>query len=123
MGALVIFSIDVQRLAGFYEAVPRAHPLLEPSGDIRLVNDHDEILIHSIPTKIAQTIEISSPPAPRESTPIKPVFTVDSLAAALLSVLATGGSVTDRTFTLDGLTRHDVLDPDGNIIQLRSHTP
>jgi len=27
--------------------------------------------------------------------------------------------VTAFQFTADGLTRHDVLDPDGNVIQLR----
>jgi hypothetical protein len=27
--------------------------------------------------------------------------------------------VTDFHFVLDGLARHDVLDPDGNVIQLR----
>jgi predicted enzyme related to lactoylglutathione lyase len=123
MAALVIFTVDVRRLAGFYEAVLGAEPLGEPSGDIRLVNDRDEVLIHSIPQKMAKTIEITTPPTPREATPIKPVFTIDSLEAALLRVAATGGTVTDRTFTMGGLTRHDVLDPDGNVIQLRATAP
>jgi predicted enzyme related to lactoylglutathione lyase len=48
------------------------------------------------------------------------VFDVDSLRAALEAVERNGGVVTGRTFSIDGLTRHDVLDPDGNIIQLRS---
>jgi predicted enzyme related to lactoylglutathione lyase len=120
VSALVVFSIDVPRLAAFYERVLGAKPVDESSGDIRLANDRDEVLIHSIPKRVAEHIEVSSPPAPREAAPFKPVFDVVSLAGALVSVEATGGVVTSRTFTLGGLTRHDVLDPDGNVIQLRS---
>jgi len=118
MGSFGVFSADVRRLAAFYEVVLTAKRLQEPSGDIRLVNDRDEVLVQ-IPEKIAQDIEINTPPAPRDSSPIKPVFDVASLEEAMDGVAATGGVVTDRTFSLDGLTRHDVLDPDGNVIQLR----
>jgi hypothetical protein len=31
-----------------------------------------------------------------------------------------GGIVTGRSFTLDGLTRQDIADPEGNVVQLRS---
>jgi hypothetical protein len=120
MSALVVFSVDVGRLAAFYEAILEARPLVESSGDIRLVSDQEEVLIHSIPARIARTIEIISPPEPRDTSPIKPVFDVGSLESALEAVRATGGVVTDRQFSLEGLTRHDVLDPDGNVIQLRS---
>jgi predicted enzyme related to lactoylglutathione lyase len=119
MSSLVVFSKNVRRLAVFYETVLGAEPLDESSGDIRLKNEQDEVLIHSIPKNIAKGIEITSPPAPRENSPLKPVFDVVSLERALGSVEAAGGVVTGRGFSLDGLTRRDVLDPDGNVIQLR----
>ena len=119
MSSLVIFTVNVGRLASFYEAVLDARPLVEASGDIRFVGGSGEVFIHSIPKKIARTIEISSPPKARDGFPIKPVFDVDSLESMLEMVRATGGVVTDFQFTLDGLTRRDVLDPDGNVIQLR----
>jgi predicted enzyme related to lactoylglutathione lyase len=122
MSSLVIFSPDVQRLATFYEVVLGARPLREASGDIRVVSDRDEVLVHSIPRRAARDIEITNPPAPRENAPIKPIFEVDSLAVALDGVRATGGVVTDRTFRIEGLVRHDVFDPDGNVVQLRSRT-
>ena len=50
------------------------------------------------------------------------MFDVESLEAALEQVEAKGGVVTAMTFSIDGLTRHDVLDPDGNVIQLRGRT-
>jgi hypothetical protein len=120
MSSLVVFTRNIQGLAVFYGTVLGAKPLSEPSGDIRLINDRDEVLIHSIPKKITKEIEITSPPTPRENSSLKPVFDVASLETALDSVEATGGIVTSRTFSVDGLTRRDVVDPDGNVIQLRS---
>ncbi|HEY3843606.1 MAG TPA: hypothetical protein VGL48_10185 [Acidimicrobiales bacterium] len=64
MSALVIFSPNVQRLAGFYELVLEAQSIVESSGDVRLRNDLDEVLIHSIPGTRAAQIEIRVPPAP-----------------------------------------------------------
>lgn len=123
MGSLVVFSVDVARCAAFYEKVLGFRSKPEATGDIRLIGDGEEVLVHSIPEGIAKKIEISVPPSPREDTALKPVFNVASLDGALDQVRTTGGVVTDRTFTLEGLTRHDVLDPDGNVIQLRSRLP
>jgi predicted enzyme related to lactoylglutathione lyase len=50
------------------------------------------------------------------------VFDVESLEAALKQVKAKGGVDTGRAFSIDGLTRNDVIDPDGNVIQLRSRS-
>ena len=122
MSSLVVFSVDVRRLAVFYEAVLGTKPNHEPSGDIRLLGDRQEVLVHSVPAKIAKTIEVRTPPEPREGSAIKPVFDVESLEAALEQVKAKGGVVTGRAFSIDGLTRHDVIDPDGNVIQLRSQS-
>jgi len=119
MSSLVIFSINVRRLAAFYETVLGAEPLEESSGDIRLINERDEVLIHSIPEKFSKDVAITSPPEPRDRSPLKPVFDVASLDRSLSGVEATGGVVTSRGFSLGGLTRRDVVDPDGNVIQLR----
>jgi predicted enzyme related to lactoylglutathione lyase len=123
MSSLVIFAVNVKAVADFYEAV-LGLPLLPKPGDskrdLRLGNDREEILIHSIPPQISQTIVLESPPIPREESAMKPIFDVKELSTALEQVSLKGGVVTERTFTLDGLIRHDVVDPEGNIVQLRS---
>ena len=108
MSGLVIFSPGVDRLANFYEAVLEAERSPEASGDVRLFTQRDEVLIHSIPNKVADQIMISSPPEPRDSSPVKPVFDVGSLESALEAGRSAGGVVTSRTFTFAGITRHDV---------------
>jgi predicted enzyme related to lactoylglutathione lyase len=123
MGNLVIFAVNVKALASFYEAVLGVSPAPKPGDtkkDIRLGGKGIELLIHSIPPRISKTIVIKSPPAPRDIAAMKPVFDVKSLSKAEEQVTLRGGVVTKVTFTLDGLTRRDVLDPEGNVIQLRS---
>jgi len=123
MDTLVIFAVKVKALASFYEAVLGLSPTPRPSDnkkDIRLGGKGLELLIHSIPPRIAKTIVIKSPPAPRDIAAMKPVFDVKSLSKSEEQVTLRGGVVTKVTFTLDGLTRRDVLDPEGNVIQLRS---
>jgi predicted enzyme related to lactoylglutathione lyase len=123
MNALVIFAVNVKALASFYEAVLGISPTPKPGDnkkDIRLGGKGIELLIHSIPPRIAKTIVINSPPAPRDIAAMKPVFDVKSLSQAEEQVTLRGGVVTKVTFTIDGLTRRDVLDPEGNVIQLRS---
>jgi predicted enzyme related to lactoylglutathione lyase len=78
-----------------------------------------------VTSKKAETsgdVRLFTPPSPRDDAALKPVFEVRSLSSALQDVAANGGVVTNRTFRFDGVTRHDVLDPDGNVIQLRCPT-
>ena len=123
MGALVIFAVNVKTLASFYEAVLVLSPAPQSGDtkkDIRLGGKGVELLIHSIPPRISKTIVLKSPPAPRDIAAIKPVFDVKSLSKAEEQVDLLGGVVTKVTFTLNGMTRRDVVDPEGNVIQLRS---
>ena len=123
MGTLVIFAVNVKALASFYAAVLEISPTPKPGDtkkDIRLGGKGIELLIHSIPPRIAKTIVIKSPPVSRDIAAMKPVFDVKSLSKAEEQVTLRGGVVTKVTFTIDGLIRRDVLDPEGNVIQLRS---
>jgi predicted enzyme related to lactoylglutathione lyase len=123
MSALVIFAVNVKTLASFYEAVLGLSPAPQPGDtkkDVRLGGKGLELLIHSIPPRISKTIVIKSPPVPRDIAAMKPVFDVKSLSKAEEQVTLRGGVVTKVTFTLNGLTRRDVVDPEGNVIQLRS---
>lgn len=93
MGSLVVFSPDVRRSAAFCSVVLGAEAMPEPSGDIRVVSDREEVSIHSMSVKSAADIETSTPPVPREGAAIKPVFDVESLERALDAVRETGGGV------------------------------
>jgi predicted enzyme related to lactoylglutathione lyase len=120
MGSLVIFSVDVARLAAFYTAVLGVTSEHDDWGGIRLIGDGVEIYVHPVPPEIAESIVIQSPPEPLEGAAIKPVFDVRSIDRAVDTALARGGVDMERAFSIDDLTMHDLLDPDGNVIQLRA---
>lgn len=109
-------------MSEFYRSVLGVTAIEKTSGDVRLFRDGDEVLIHSVTKDRAKKIKVSAPPEPREDAAIKPIFDVESLEVALEAVEAKGGVITHHTFTLNGLVRRDVLDPDGNVIQLRCRT-
>jgi predicted enzyme related to lactoylglutathione lyase len=119
MASLVVFSPNVDRMSEFYRSVLGVTSIERTSGDVRLFREGDEVLIHSVSQHVAEKMKVNVPPEPRESAAIKPIFDVESLELALEAVEANGGVTTHHTFTLNGLVRRDVLDPDGNVIQLR----
>jgi predicted enzyme related to lactoylglutathione lyase len=121
VSAFVIFSTNVPRLASFYETLLEATAAEEPTGDIRLKSENGEVLVHSVTKAFAKMIEVKSPPEPRERAVVKVVFDVEDMEVSLARVVEHGGVLTGRGFVLSGLERRDVLDPDGNVIQLRSY--
>ncbi|MDQ8036182.1 MAG: VOC family protein [Pedobacter sp.] len=117
----VIFSKDINVLARFYEnllVLTRTHA--EPD-HIVLESAHLQLVIHGIPTHIARSIHISSPPARREDTPIKLFFPVESLAAARKAAALLGGELNAaaKEWEARGFRACDGHDPEGNVFQLR----
>ena len=90
-------------------------------GLIVLESPMQQLVIHGIPKKIAQSITISSPPRPRSDTAVKLVFPVDSIAQARIRAGELGGGIHPATkeFVARGFRACDGFDPEGNVIQLR----
>ncbi len=118
MGAVVIFTSNVVRVADFYANVLGATDRIDESSHVRLFSDTEEVVVHAMGR--APTAAATDVPEDRSDVAIKPVFEVAVLDDALEAVRAWGGFITDRRFEVDGLVRHDVCDPDGNVIQLRA---
>jgi len=118
---LVVFAKSVKKLSAFYartlglEVVEsdRSHQLLRGNGY--------EVVVHSIPAKIAREIPIAKPPVPREDTAMKPSFVVPDLQALRLAVVATGGWLkpAEMAWTIRGHQVLDGCDPEGNILQFK----
>ncbi|MBL8308607.1 MAG: hypothetical protein JNM33_18070 [Rubrivivax sp.] len=119
--SLVLFAKDKKRLSAFYQqvlglavaATDRHHDLLQGRGI--------ELVIHAIPPKYAAEIVIAKPPAPREDTPMKPVFRVRSLATVRRHIEAHGGFLkpAEQAWDIRGHTVLDGWDPEGNVLQFR----
>lgn len=117
----VLYVKDLDRLARFYAALGGG--ILDQSeGEFAILRSGEaELIIVQAPTHVAARIVVEDPPVARSETPIKPVIGVPSLAAALAAVAEFGGAQGAEPWRFRGHLIQDIIDPEGNIIQL--HQP
>lgn len=119
---IAVYAKDLAVVARFYAAVAALGVVEEADGHVALASDVLELVVVRIPAELAEEISISSPPARREETPIKPLLPVVGIAAARELAAALGGVVDgpEREWTWNGATVVDGHDPEGNVFQLRA---
>jgi predicted enzyme related to lactoylglutathione lyase len=80
-----------------------------------------QVVIVRIPQRLADEIDLSTPPLPREETPIKLVFAVDDIAGARRRAAERGGVINavDREWEFEDVRVCDGCDPEGNVFQIR----
>lgn len=119
--SLVIYARDKPRVSAFYRATLGLRAEEEqPSHDL-LVGDGVELVVHAIPPRYSAGIVITTPPALREDTPLKPSFVVADLAAVRAAAERTGGGLNPpaQAWAWRGQTVLDGWDPEGNVLQFR----
>ena len=117
----MVFAKDKGRVSAFYrlalglEAVEskKSHDLLKGQGI--------ELVIHAIPNGIAAGIEISAPPAVRDTAVFKPAFVVADLEAVRQVAERTGGGLkpSEAAWSIRGAKVLDGWDPEGNVVQFK----
>jgi len=122
MSAAVLYARHLKAQVEFYESLGLVVDEAKPDDYAILIGDTLELSIVQIPEAIASQIEITTPPQIRESLPVKLVIDVESLDAAIKTVLAKGGLSPSNKGEWQFRSKlvRDVVDPEGNVIQLRS---
>ena len=83
---------------------------------------NQQLVLHALPSRVAATIEMSSPLKLRTDTAVKLVFAAN-IAEARVKAPALGGGVNPKKkeFEARGFRACDGHDPEGNVIQFREH--
>lgn len=117
----VIFAKDIATLAHFYAEVVGMNEAYRDKDHIVLDAEVFQLVIHGIPKKVAEQVQISVPPQVRENTPIKICLPVDSIEQARLRAAALGGQVgaKGKEWEARGFRACDGFDPEGNVFQVR----
>ncbi len=122
---LVIFAKKKQTVSNFYQQTLGLK--LEESDKTHdlLVGQGHEVVVHAISKAYANSIEIASPPIPRDETPMKPTFVVNDLEAVRAAAKATGGYLKPlkQAWRFRGFVVLDGWDPEGNIVQFKQIEP
>jgi predicted enzyme related to lactoylglutathione lyase len=125
MTGAVVFAKNIARVAKFYEEMMSMSVVHADGDHVVLESACVQLVVHGIPKRIADTIEIADPPEIREQTPIKLFFPVPSLAEARTKAPPLGGKVGPRSkeWEARGFRACDGHDPEGNVLQFRENAP
>lgn len=117
----VLFVKQVAKLADFYQQMVGMAEIERDKSHVVLETDGFQLVIHGIPKRIADEIQIATPPEVREETPIKVCLPVDSIEAARQVAKALGGQIGDKKkeWEARGFRACDGHDPEGNVFQVR----
>jgi predicted enzyme related to lactoylglutathione lyase len=118
----VVFAKHYERLAAFYEGVAGLKVRETDETSTVLESASFQLVILQAPNHIADSIELSDPPARRADTPIKLVFYVESMESAREKAQALGGGLDEqiKEWAFDEHQVCDGVDPEGNVYQLRA---
>lgn len=120
---LVVFAKNKKKVSAFYRQTLGLHAVEEESSHDLLQGPGIEIVIHTIPRRIAAGITITRPPQVREETPLKPSFVVPDLNAVRVAATATGGWLkpAEQAWQIRGARVLDGHDPEGNVVQFKAY--
>lgn len=122
---MVIYACNKAQMTAFYQRTLGLQLSASHDSHDLLAGPGLSLVIHAIPAAIAQEISITTPPALREDTAIKPMFVVADLAIVRREAEATGGGLQpdSRAWQMNGHTMLDGWDPEGNIVQFQQVSP
>jgi predicted enzyme related to lactoylglutathione lyase len=117
----VLYAKDLDRPVEFYSSVAGIEVQSMEKGFAILGSRPSQFVIVRIPKRISDTIDIATPPEPREDTPLKLVFGVADIADARDLAAKLGGAMNaaEREWEFEGVKVCDGYDPEGNVFQLR----
>jgi predicted enzyme related to lactoylglutathione lyase len=119
----VLYAKHPDRLANFYGSLFQMDRSEIDSASFTLVGPEMEIHIVQIPEDIARTFTLSTPPAPRENTPLKFSVEVSSVDHVANIAQALGGAPRGESWEWHARRHLDIVDLEGNIFQVFERIP
>lgn len=122
MADAVLYVRDLARMRAFYAGALAMDEVWSDGDACVLARGDGELSLVTVPARVhADLPALGDPPVRRSDTPIKLAFAVEGIEAARTRVEAGGGRADhdDVVWSFRGWRHLDVLDPEGNVLQLR----
>jgi catechol 2,3-dioxygenase-like lactoylglutathione lyase family enzyme len=115
----MIYVKDIDRMAVFYSNALGLKPIEETRTQdwVEFEAGDSRFALHAVPSEIARQIDISSPPVPRETNPVKLSFEVEDASSERRRLQSLGVPIVERPWGA-----YDGIDPEGNIFGIYSGT-
>ncbi|WP_321476662.1 VOC family protein [uncultured Paludibaculum sp.] len=116
----MLYVKSMPHMAQFYSETLGLKPVEETRTESWLELEAGSVVLglHAISPHIAEGIEISNPPEPREETPLKLLFEVEDLQVEVDRLHSLGVQLIQRPWG-----NWDGVDPEGNIFGLSAARP
>jgi len=117
----ILYVRDLERMKRFYSEMLRANPTNRDWTDAWATFETGvaRFSLHAIPREIAKSIEIESPPTPREQHAVKLSFEVKDVESERARLESLGVQMLRRPWQKPG-EACDGVDPEGNVFQICS---
>ncbi len=122
MSKVVIWVSDLETQTRFYSALFGVVTPVPDNGFVEIADSENSVLLHMLPPQFAATTPLTEQLPVQDEVAIKPVFTVESLEAAQVRTRETLATFDSRVSTYGAFQYQDVIDPEGNVIQLQQRT-
>ncbi len=119
MSKVVLWASDLAAQIDFYSRLLNIEPGFVGDGFAEVSSDLNCVLLHVLPEEYRATTPLTAQLSHQTEVAIKPVFTVDDLAEAERRIGGTLGTFSDGTVSYGNFIYQDVVDPEGNVIQLQ----
>jgi predicted enzyme related to lactoylglutathione lyase len=124
--AATIYVTDLDTMSVFYQQCFGLIEVARATGDYCILeSDAWTLALVRGSGMEASSIKLSDPPRRRADTPIKLGFTVVDIDACRSTVRRLGGVAepAEKDWQFRGVLHGDVVDPEGNVVQLRQELP
>jgi predicted enzyme related to lactoylglutathione lyase len=124
--AATIYVTDLDTMSVFYQQCFGLIEVARATGDYCILESDAWTLALVRASGIeASSIKINDPPRRRTDTPIKLGFAVVDIDACRSAVRRLGGlaEAAEQDWQFRGVLHGDVVDPEGNVVQLRQELP
>jgi len=115
---LVLYATNPDELAAFYGALFEMERADIDGSSFTLERPGIEIHVVKVPDAFARSLALTTPPDPREITPLKFSFQVDDIGQLANSAQNLGGIVRGEAWNWKSRRHQDIVDPEGNIFQV-----
>jgi predicted enzyme related to lactoylglutathione lyase len=120
-GGAVLYVKHLDRMRRFYSECFALRTAETTEAYCVLESDGWRLWLVVVPDEVAATIQLADPARAREEVPVKLVFGVRSIDDLRVPLSKLGGQIDPGTarWAFQGLRHSDVVDPEGNVIQLQ----
>lgn len=119
MSKIVLWVSDLDAQVDFYSRLFDVAHAYRDAGFAEVSDATNSVLLHQLPAEYAAATPLKSQLPVQDEVAIKPVFTVANMQDAQARTAESLATFADKTSTHGDFTYRDVVDPEGNVIQLQ----